>query len=112
MDIEVSQSNSVTLIVPKGDLDMGTADQVKRTLTGLIEKGQAKLVMDLGGVTYIDSSGLGALVAAMKQARAVGGNLKLCALQEDVRSIFEMTRLIKVIAVHSDRQEAIASWGR
>jgi anti-sigma B factor antagonist len=89
---------------------MGTADQMKRTLTELIEKGQSKLVMDLTGVAYIDSSGLGALVAAMKQARAVGGNLKLCGLQEDVRSIFEMTRLIKVMAVHSDRQEAVASW--
>jgi anti-sigma B factor antagonist len=89
---------------------MGTADQMKRTLTELIEKGQSKLVMDLTGVAYVDSSGLGALVAAMKQARAVGGNLKLCGLQEDVRSIFEMTRLIKVMAVHSDRQEAVASW--
>ena len=66
--------------------------------------------MDLTRVAYVDSSGLGALVAAMKQARAAGGNLKLCSLQEDVRSIFEMTRLIKVMAVHSDRQEAVASW--
>lgn len=111
MDIEVSQMGAgVTLVVPQGDLDMGTADQVKRTLTGLIEKGQSKLVMDLARVGYVDSSGLGALVAAMKQARAVGGNLKLCGLQEDVRSIFEMTRLIKVMAVHSDRQEAVSSW--
>jgi anti-sigma B factor antagonist len=110
MEIEVTQTGGVTLVVPKGDLDMGTADQMKRTLTELIEKGQSKLVMDLTGVAYVDSSGLGALVATMKQARAVGGNLKLCGLQEDVRSIFEMTRLIKVMAVHSDRQEAVASW--
>ncbi|MBI3628299.1 MAG: STAS domain-containing protein [Candidatus Rokubacteria bacterium] len=110
MEIEVTQTGGVTLVVPKGDLDMGTADQMKRTLTELIEKGQSKLVMDLTDVAYVDSSGLGALVAAMKRARAVGGNLKLCGLQEDVRSIFEMTRLIKVMAVHSDRQEAVASW--
>lgn len=110
MDIEVTQTGGVTLVVPTGDLDMGTADQMKRTLSELIEKGQSKLVMDLTGVSYIDSSGLGALVAAMKQARAVGGNLKLCGLQEDVRSIFEMTRLIKVMAVHSDREEAVSSW--
>ncbi|PYM08569.1 MAG: hypothetical protein DMD82_02090 [Candidatus Rokuibacteriota bacterium] len=110
MDIEVTQTGAVTLVVPKGDLDMATADQMKRTLSDLIEKGQSKLVMDLTRVAYVDSSGLGALVAAMKQARAAGGNLKLCSLQEDVRSIFEMTRLIKVMAVHSDRQEAVASW--
>lgn len=110
MDIEVTQTGGVTLVVPTGDLDMGSADQMKRTLSELIEKGQSKLVMDLASVSYIDSSGLGALVAAMKQARAVGGNLKLCGLQEDVRSIFEMTRLIKVMAVHSDREEAVSSW--
>ena len=108
MDIQVTQTGGVTLVVPQGDLDMGTADHVKRMLTELIEKGQSKLV--LTGVSYVDSSGLGALVAAMKQARAVGGNLKLCGLQDDVRSIFEMTRLIKVMAVHSDRQEAVSSW--
>jgi anti-sigma B factor antagonist len=110
MDIEVSQTSGVTLVMPQDDLDMGTADLMKRTLAGLIEKGQSRLVLDLTKVSYIDSSGLGALVAAMKQARAAGGNLKLCGLQEDVRSIFEMTRLIKVMTVHGDRQEAVASW--
>jgi anti-sigma B factor antagonist len=111
MDIEVSQNGGVTLIVPRGDLDLSTADQLKRTLAQLIDHGQAKLVLDLAHVAYIDSSGLGALVASMKQARTAGGNLRLCGLQDDVRSILEMTRLIKVIAVHSDRQEAVASWG-
>ena len=111
MEIQVAKSQDVTVVVPTGDLDMGAADQVRRVLTELIDKGQLKLVMDLGGVGYIDSSGLGTLVAAMKQARAAGGNLKLCALQDDVRSIFEMTRLIKVMSVHATRQEAVASWG-
>lgn len=111
MQIEVTQSQGVAVVVPSGDLDMGATDQVRQVLTELIEKGQLRLVMDLAGVAYIDSSGLGALVAAMKQAKAAGGNLKLCALQDDVRSIFEMTRLIKVLSVHATRQEAVASWG-
>lgn len=112
MDIEVSQNGGVTLVVPRGDLDLSTAEHMKRTLSQLIDKGQAKLVLDLANVAYVDSSGLGALVGAMKQARAAGGNLRLCGIQADVRSILEMTRLIKVIAVHSDRQEAVASWGQ
>jgi anti-sigma B factor antagonist len=111
MDIEVTEHDGVTLVVPRGDLDLSTAEQVKRALARLIDGGQTKLVLDLADVAYIDSSGLGALVAAMKQARAAGGNLRLCGLQDDVRSIMEMTRLIKVIAVHSDRQEAVTSWG-
>ena len=110
MDIDVTQSSEVTVVAPKGDLDMAAADQVKRTLTGLIGQGQSRLVMDLGGVGYIDSSGMGVLVASMKQARAAGGDVRLCGLQEDVRAIFEMTCLIKAMSVHPTRQEALASW--
>ena len=110
MDIEVSRSSEVTVVIPTGDLDMAVADTVKRTLTDLIERGQSKLVMDLGGVGYIDSSGMGALVAAMKQARAAGGDVRLCALQDDVRAILEMTRLSKAMIAHPTRQEALASW--
>lgn len=111
MDIEVSRSGQVTLVIPKGDLDMAVADQLKQTLTEMIDKGQAKIVLDLGAVPYVDSSGLGALVAAMKRARGSGGDIKLCGLQPDVRSIFDMTRLIKVMDVHPTRAEAVASWG-
>ena len=54
--------------------------------------------------------GLGALVASMKHARTLGGDVHLCALQDDVRAIFEMTRLIKAITVHGDRSEALGPW--
>ncbi len=110
MEIEVARYGEVTVVAPKGDLDMAAADSVKRTLADLIDGGQAKLVMDLGAVSYIDSSGLGALVAAMKHARTAAGDVRLCALQEDVRAIFDMTRLSKVMALHGSRQEALASW--
>src|SRR5260370_1401214 len=68
MDIQVTQTGGVTLVLPHGDLDMGTADHVKRMLTELIAKGQSKLVMDLTAVSDVDSSRLGALVAALKHA--------------------------------------------
>jgi anti-sigma B factor antagonist len=110
MDIDVTQSGGVTVVMPRRDLDMAAADQMKRTLTELVDKGQSKLLMDLGAVSYIDSSGMGALVAAMKHARSHGGDLRLCALQDDVRAIFELTRLIKAVTVHGTRQEALGSW--
>lgn len=66
--------------------------------------------MDLGAVTYVDSSGLAALVAAMKQARSAGGDLKLCSVQDDVRSILEMTGLAGHIAVLREQDEAIAAF--
>ena len=110
MDIEVTRSTDITVVAPRGDLDMAVADQMKRTLTELVDKGGRKLLVDLAHVTYVDSSGLGALVASMKHARTAGGDVHLCALQDDVRAIFEMTRLIKAITVHGDRSEALGAW--
>jgi anti-sigma B factor antagonist len=89
---------------------MTVAEPLKRRLTELIDQGRWRVVLDLGAVAYIDSAGLGTLVAAMKRARGAGGDIKLCALQPDVRSIFAMTRLNKVMDVHPPRQAAVASW--
>jgi anti-sigma B factor antagonist len=111
MDIEVTQAGPVTVVVPQGDLDMAVADRLRRALGELLDKGRTKLVLDLSGVAYIDSSGLGALVATLKRARGVGADIKLCALQPDVRSIFDMTRLIKVMEVYGTRAEAVSAWG-
>ena len=111
MDIEMTRVGPATVLVPKGELDMAAAEQVKRKLAELIDGGQTRLIMDLANVPFMDSSGLGALVAAMKHARAAGGDIKLCALTPDVRSIFDMTRLIKVMDVHPTRQDAASAWG-
>jgi len=111
MDIEITRSGPVTVVAPRGDLDMAVADTMKRTLTELVDKGQHRIVLDLAAVSYIDSSGLGAFVASMKHARTAGGDIKLCAMQSDVRSIFDMTRLIKVVDVYPSRTEALAAWG-
>jgi len=110
MDIEVTRSADITVVAPGGDLDMAAADQMRRTLTDLVGGGRLKLLVDLGLVAYIDSSGMGALVAAMKHARGAGGDLRLCALQDDVRAIFEMTRLIKALTIHGTRAEALGAW--
>ena len=111
MDIAVKEVGTVTVVAPQGDVDMAVADDLRRRLTDLVDRGHARLVLDLASVMYIDSSGLGALVAAMKHARAAGGDIKVCTLEADVRSLFEMTRLNTVLAVHPTRQDAVAAWG-
>lgn len=111
MDIEVTRSGTATVVAPNGDLDMAVADIVRRSLMDLVDKKLVRIVIDLGRVSYVDSSGLGAMVASMKHARSAGGDIKLCALQDDVRAVFEMTRLIKVMETYGSRQEAVDSWG-
>ncbi len=110
MDIDVTRSAGIAVVIPRGDLDMAAADQMKRILTDLVNGGSVKLLVDLGQVGYIDSSGMGALVATLKHARTAGGDLHLCALQDDVRAIFEMTRLIKAVTIHATQGEALAAW--
>jgi anti-anti-sigma factor len=110
MDIDVTGSAGITVVAPQGDLDMAAAEQMKRTLTKLLDEGKKKLLIDLGKVGYVDSSGMGALVASLKQARSAGGDLRLCALQDDVRAIFEMTRLNKAVTIHGSRTEALGAW--
>jgi anti-sigma B factor antagonist len=75
-----------------------------------VHDGSRKLLVDLGQVGYIDSAGMGALVASLKHARSVGGDLRLCALQDDVRAIFEMTRLNRAVTIHGTRSEALDAW--
>jgi anti-sigma B factor antagonist len=83
---------------------------VRRALSSIFDRGQSRLLIDLNAVAYIDSSGMGTLIAAMKQARAAGGDVRLCGLQDDVRAIFEMTRVVQAMSIHPTRQEALASW--
>jgi anti-sigma B factor antagonist len=107
MDIEVDTSGKIVVVRPKEDLRRGAANQMKEKLDELLDRGHADLLVDLGAVSYVDSFGLEALVDALKRARAAGGDLSLCGVHDDVLAILELTRLSRVITVHSTRQEIV-----
>ncbi len=109
MNLKVTKAGRVSVLVLKGDLDTAAAPLVRETVSDLLGKGQSRLVVDLAGVPYIDSTGLGELVRAMKHARAAGGDVRLCGLRGDVLKIFEMTRLDKAMRIYRTRRAA-ASW--
>jgi anti-sigma B factor antagonist len=104
-------SNEAMVVAPTGALDMASATTMKRALQALLEAGRTKLVVDLSGITYIDSTGLGELVRSMKRARELGGDLRLCGLPDKVLRIFELTRLDQQVSVYPARENAVASWG-
>jgi anti-sigma B factor antagonist len=91
-------------------LRAASAAEAGRTFISQISSHGSRLVLDMANVGYVDSSGLAAIVDAWKQARAGGGDVKVCTLQPDVRSIFDMTRLTAVMSIHTSRDEAVASW--
>jgi anti-sigma B factor antagonist len=75
----------------------------------MIDKKPERLVIDLSGVSYIDSAGLAALIQAMQKVEAYGGKFRLAGLQETVRSIFEISRLDQVFQIFPDAEGALAA---
>jgi len=110
MILDVETIEHLTVVTPHGDLDTAAADRFKRVLDDLLAQQRLRILLDLGAVPYLDSTGLGALVSAMRRVRAVGGDIRVCALQPDVRSVLEITRLTKIITVHGSRADAIDAW--
>jgi anti-sigma B factor antagonist len=93
----------------KGEIDLHVSPSVTASLNTMIEKKPERLVVDLSGVSYIDSAGLAALIQAMQKVEAYGGKFLLAGLQETVRSIFEISRLDQVFQIFPDADAALAA---
>lgn len=110
MEPSVRQEGAVTVVAFEGRLDLASLDRIKRCLTGLVDGGAWRIALDLGGVAYVDSSVLAALVAMVKRLRGEGGDLKLCSLQPAVRSVFELTQLTRLLEIHPSSEAAVAAF--
>ena len=87
--------------VPDPRIDAAVAIQFKDRMRELIDEGPERVVLDLSGVSFVDSSGLGAIVAAMKQAGAPQ-RLELAGLTRNVAKVFALTRMDRVFTIHDD----------
>src|SRR5829696_7894235 len=97
-----------TVLAVSGEVDVYTAPALRDRIADLLDSGQHQLVIDLGGVEFLDSTGLGVLVAGLNRAREVGGSLSLVCPQERVLKLFRITGLDEVFTVHSTVDEALA----
>jgi anti-sigma B factor antagonist len=95
------------IVALDGDVDLNRAPEIRRLLLDCVARGLDVLV-DLSGVTYIDSSGIASLVEALQEAGKNGNGLGLVAVSDDARKVFELARLDKVFAIHSDLDTALA----
>lgn len=107
--ISVEERDGVTVVAITGDLDMGTAPQLLDTGTAEIDAGHNRLVLDLSGVTFCDSTGLGVFVRLKKRVDATQGALALAGPTDNVRTILDVTGLAEVIGVHPDSAAATAA---
>lgn len=84
-----------------GEIDVYTAPQLRERLITLVEDGARQVVVDLSRVEFLDSTGLGVLVGALKRLRGVSGDLSLVCAQERLLKIFRITGLDRVFTIHS-----------
>lgn len=96
-----------TVLLLKGEIDLHVFPEITASLDAVIEKKPRHLVVDVSGVTYIDSAGLAALILAMQKVEAYGGRFSLAGVQTTVRSIFKMSRLDDVFEIFPDADAAL-----
>jgi anti-sigma B factor antagonist len=111
MKVSNRQVDGVTVVDMSGRITLGEGSVVLRdSIRDLIGKAQKKILLNLGDVTYIDSSGIGELVSAFTAVRREGGELKLLNLTKKVHDLLQITKLYTVFDIKDDETAAIKSF--
>jgi anti-sigma B factor antagonist len=111
MTLAERQVGSITVLAPSGKIVLDNTGILKAKVVSLLAAGHKQIILDLGGVTMIDSSGLGELVSCHTTASREKGAVKLINLGKRTTDLLVMTKLIMVFNVYDSEQEAIASFG-
>ena len=106
MNIERRDLDDSVVLALEGRLTAAVAPQLRSAVSELVENGRSRVAIDLAGVDFIDSSGLGALVGALKATRIVGGDLRIAAAGEQVRQVLRLTNLDRVLHVYPEAEGA------
>src|SRR2546421_4808288 len=105
----VSRQHRPNVLPLTGEIDLHVSPAVTQSLNAMTEKKPERIVIDLSRATYIDSSGLAALILAMQKVEAYGGRFFLTGLHETMRSIFETSRLNQIFQIFPDVDAALAA---
>jgi len=100
----------VLVIEVDGQLIVGNRQELKQRVLDAIEAGDRKFLIDFSRTGYIDSSGLGVLVSLSKKIRDEGGDLRLAGLNEDLKTLFELTKLDTLFAITDSADQALAAF--
>jgi anti-sigma B factor antagonist len=113
LGLDLVERGSFSVLSVSGEVDVATVPRLREQLHGLVAQGRNRIVVDLDGVDFLDSTGLGVLVGALKRVKgdeggAGGGVLHLVCNQARIRKVFEVTGLTKVFAIFDSVDDAVA----
>src|SRR5688572_4314787 len=106
LGLDVQKTGSHAIVDVKGEIDVYTAPKLREKLIELVSEGSYDVVVNLEGVDFLDSTGLGVLVGALKRVKAHDGSLSLVCTQDKILKIFKITGLTKVFPIHGSVEEA------
>jgi anti-sigma B factor antagonist len=106
--LETKDAGGWTVVEAKGEVDLYTAPRLKDRLVELAGGGRSRIAVDLGGVEFMDSTGIGVLISGLKRCREAGGELALAAPRDPVRKVLAITGLDRVFPIHDSVGEATA----
>lgn len=110
MDFDEVDEGTHVVLAPEGKFNLVAAPPIKARIDDLVAAGKARLVVDLHAVDFIDSSGLGVLIAGLKTARQQGGDLRIAAAGDQVRAVLKLTNLDRILAPYATVEEAVNGW--
>lgn len=107
MAFQVQTADEVTIVDVNGQLIVGNRQELKQRVLDELDKGARKFLIDFSNTGYIDSSGLGVLVSLSKKIREEGGELRLSGLNDDLRTLFELTKLDTLFRIADSREDGL-----
>ncbi len=103
----IQEMNGVPVITLEGEIDLSTSAKFKETVYEIIESGRKDIVIDLNGLEFMDSTGLGVVVAALKKTRMEGGSIKIVCSKRNIMKVFTVTGLDKVFSIYDNLQRCL-----
>jgi anti-sigma B factor antagonist len=107
LGLDVEERDGFAVLSVRGEVDVYTAPRFRERLIELVSEGKHRIIVDLEGVDFLDSTGLGVLVGGLKKVRANAGSLQLVCNQERLLKIFRITGLAKVFVIHRSADDAL-----
>lgn len=111
LTIDVQKKNGAAVLAVNGEVDVFTAPKLREQLIDLVERGEHHIIVSLEGVDFLDSTGLGVLVAGLKRVKVHEGWLSVVCTKEKILKIFRITGLTKVFPIHDTVDAAVVGGG-
>lgn len=111
LDITIDKNEHCAVISIAGDIDLYSSPEVRTALLNLIKKKASPILVDLAGVSYMDSSGVATFIEGLQMVTKYQGRFALVSLRENVKEVFKLTRLDKIFEIHENLEAALTDGG-